>query len=168
MSNKTTPPQIIHAQGEPVGALDKYWLDTARDTARESIKAIEDAAKQLIPIASLAQTIYFAAVSFSNVKKAFAFTATEWRFAIAAVLALPLLFWIASLIFAIGVFTPAAYKTNLESPDIAREMYQRMVAYKHRMLRWAHWLFVLGLVPLAINLILYVALIPVPPESGAK
>lgn len=166
MSNKTTPPQIV--QGEPVSALDKFWLDTARDTAKESVKAIEDAAKQLIPIAGLAQTIYFAAVSFSNVKKAFALTATEGRFVMAAGLALPLLFWIASLIFAIGVFTPAAYKTNLESPDIAREMVQEMVAYKHRMLRWAHWLFVLGLVPLAINLILYLALVPVPPDASAK
>jgi|GEM_PF-530611 len=168
MSNKTTPPQIVQAQGQPVGALDKFWLDTARDTAKESVKAIEDAAKQLIPIASLAQTIYFAAVSFSNVKKAFAPTALEWRFLMTTGLALPLLFWIASLIFAIRVFTPKVYDTNLESPDMARGTYLKVVTYKHKMLRWAHWLFVLGLVPLAINLILYVALIPVLPESGAK
>ncbi len=51
-------------------SVDRFWLDAARGAARESIPALEEAAKQLISITSLTQGIYFAAISFSDLKAA--------------------------------------------------------------------------------------------------
>jgi len=45
-----------------------------RSVSKESIAALEDAAKQLISITSLTQGIYFAAISFSDLKKPLSFT----------------------------------------------------------------------------------------------
>jgi hypothetical protein len=161
MTTSTDTPQIIEAQGEPLTPLDTFWLAAARDAAKESIKAMEGAAKQLIAITSIAQTVYFAAVSFSNIQKALdLFTAaSQWMIVIS--LGLPLVCWLAGLMFAFLVFKPKAYDTNLESPDIARETYLEIVAYKHRQLRRAHLMLVAGFIPLIINLFFYLASVPV-------
>lgn len=63
MSNTPNQPQIPEVQGEPLTPLDRFWLDTARNAAKESVGALEEAAKQLITITTLVQTIYFAVIS---------------------------------------------------------------------------------------------------------
>ena len=40
----------------PLTVLDRFWLDTARGAVKESIAALEGAAKQMIGITTLAQT----------------------------------------------------------------------------------------------------------------
>ena len=62
--------KIIEVQGEGLTPLDSFWLDIMRGTAKESVGALEEAAKQLIAVTTLAQAIYFAAVSFGDVKAA--------------------------------------------------------------------------------------------------
>lgn len=160
MTSSNDSPEMIEAQGESLTALDRFWLDVARDAAKESVKATEEAAKQLIAITSLAQAIYFASVSFSNIKKSLdVFTpASQW--AIVITLALPLVCWLLGLMFAFLVFKPRAYESNLESPDVARETYLKMVSYKHRQLSRAHLMLGLGFVPLVVNLLLYLAFVP--------
>ena len=60
----------VEVQAAQPSAMDRFWLETARSVSKESIAALEDAAKQLISITSLTQGIYFAAISFSDQKKA--------------------------------------------------------------------------------------------------
>ena len=154
----TTPNQSYHipeVDGEPLTPLDHFWLDTARNAAKESVSALEEAAKQLIAITSLSQGIYFAAISFGDVKKALPQFASAQQLAITFALVLPLVCWVVALAFAILVFKPETYHTNLDSPDLARETYQAIVAYKHRQLRCAHVALVIGFVLLIVNVIAF-------------
>lgn len=143
-------------RGGSLTRLDRFWLETAQGAAKESVTALEEAAKQLISVTSLLQAIYFAAISFSEVKGGLASEgAVGWMLLLMFVL--PIVFWLISLSFAVRVFKPETYKTNLSSPDLAQKMYGDMVAYKHRQLRRAHLFLVLGFVPLVVNIVLYLA-----------
>ena len=165
MANPTDSSQIPEIQGGALTPLDRFWLDIARDAAKESIGALEEAAKQVIAIATLSQTIYFAAISFSDLKKALAQLplAQQWGFVI--LLVIPIVLWLFSLWFAIRVFKPETYQTNLNSPDLAREMYQTIAAYKHKQLQRAYLALVVGLVPLIVNIVIYFLYAPLPPTK---
>ena len=65
MPDNSTDPDAI---GEPVTELDQFWLDTARTAVKESVSSLEEAAKQLIGAVTLVEGIYFAAVSWSDMK----------------------------------------------------------------------------------------------------
>ena len=154
----TTPDQSQHiteVQGERLTPLDHFWLDTARNAAKQSVGALEEAAKQLIALTSLSQGIYFAAVSFGDVKKALPQFAPVQQWAITGALAIPPVCWVIGLAFAILVFKPETYRTNLDSPDLARTTYQAIVAYKHTQLRRAHLALVIGFVLLVVNIVAF-------------
>ncbi len=162
MSQVPDESQPAEVPGEVLTPLDRFWLDTTRGVVKESITAHEEAAKQLIAITSFAQTIYFAAISFSDLKKGIVTLPPVEQWLVAVVLAFPLVFWIASLFFAIRVFVPETYHTNLNSPELAHEAYEQIVSYKHTQLRRAQSLLVVGFVPLVLTIIVYLAAIPVP------
>lgn len=155
MSDSPDETSLPVVQGQALTPLDRFWLDTMRKTVQESVASLEKAAKQLVGIASLSQTIYFAAISLSDLKKTLEQVAPMQQGAAAFALVLPLLCWIASLVFAILVFKPETYSTNLNSPDLARDTYREIVAYKHRQLRRAHLALMLGFLPLVVNVVVY-------------
>ena len=159
---KKTDPDVPEIQGGALTPLDRFWLDTARNAAKESAASLEEAAKQLIGITSLSQGIYFAAISLGDVKKGLALFSGQQQWLVVAGLVLPLLLWIVSLWFAIRVFKPETYKTNLNSPDLAREMYYEVVAYKKKQLQRAYYALVLGFVPLVVNVVAYLVYFPAP------
>jgi hypothetical protein len=144
-------------QGGSLTKLDRFWLETARGAAKESVAALEEAAKQLISVTSLLQAIYFAAISFSELKESLVVVEGVKDWLLILLFVLPIILWLASLGFAVRVFKPETYKTNLSSPDLARSMYGEMVAYKHQQLRRAHLFLVLGFLPLVVNIVLYLA-----------
>ena len=153
MIEEEKPPEV---QGQSMTKLDRFWLETARGAAKESISALEEAAKQLIGITSLLQAIYFAAISFGELKKSLVVEGVvDWLLVFLFVL--PIVLWLFSLGFAVRVFKPKTYKTNLSSPDLARQMYGEIVSYKHEQLQRAHFFLVLGFVPLVVNIVLYLA-----------
>jgi hypothetical protein len=160
MAEDSDENEIIEVQGEALTPSDSFWLDMVRGAAKESVHALEEAAKQLIAVTTVAQAIYFAAVSFGDMKAALAALtpARQWLLAIALVV--PLVFWLASLAFAVLVFKPKTYRTSLDSPDHAREVYDEIVAYKHRQLVRAHRFLAAGFVPLIINVVLYLIVVP--------
>ena len=164
MKAKTDPKEIVEVEGEALTPLDTFWLETARGAAKESVAALEEAAKQLITVTTLAQTVYFAAVSFGDVKAALGALTRAQQWLVAVALVVPLILWLASLAFAVLVFKPETYRTSLDSPDLARLVYERVVAYKHRQLVRAHRLLAAGFAPLIINVVLY--LVFVPPKAG--
>ena len=151
--------EVVEVQAAQPSAMDRFWLETARSVSKESISALEDAAKQLITITSLTQGIYFAAISFSDLKKAL--VVHDWQgWLLVLLFASPIMLWLVSLAYAVRVFAPETYKTNLQSPDLAREMLQDIVAYKHRKLKLAHTALLLGFVLLVVNIIVYLGWIP--------
>ena len=155
----------VDVPGAEPSAMDRFWLETARGAAKESIPALEEAARQLISITSLTQGIYFAAISFSDLKAALAVKDLQGLLLV-LLFASPIVLWLISLAFAVRVFAPKTYKTNLQSPDLAREMLQKMAAYKHRQLRLAHAALLLGFLLLVVDIIVYLAWIPAPPAGA--
>ena len=151
----------LDAIGEPVTELDEFWLETARSAVRESIASLEEAAKQLIGAVTLVEGIYFAAVSFSDLRSVMAVQGTEANFRIVLFVS-PIILWLVCLFFAVSVFTPETYKTNLSSPELAEQLYQELVSYTHRNLKRAYWALLAGFVPLVVAMVFYLKLLDGP------
>ena len=178
MSDKDETSEV---QGHFLTKLDRFWLDTAQDLTKEAISSLESAAKQLIVFTSLLQVIYFFAISFCDLKKALPIQDfQDFRFAVASLgglkewlltseearilflvllFALPILFWLMSLEFAVLLFTPKTYQINLNSPDVARQMYTDIVIYKHKQLQRAHKALLLGFVLLVVDVFVYLIIL---------
>ncbi len=142
------------AIGEPVTDLDEFWLEIARGTVKEAISSLEEAAKQLISAVTLVEGIYFAAVSFSDLHKAMAVQGTDSWLRIILFVS-PIVLWLICLFFAVRVFTPETYKTNLSSPELAEGVYKEMVGYKHRNLKRAYWALLAGFVMMIVAVVYY-------------
>ena len=154
-------PVAPDAIGEPVTELDEFWLETARTAVRESIASLEEAAKQLIGAVTLVEGIYFAAISFSDLRKVMAVQGTEANLRIVLFVS-PIVLWLVCLFFAVRVFTPKNYRTNLSSPQLAEQLYQDLVSYKHRNLKRAYWALLAGFVPLVVAVVYYLQFLDGP------
>jgi len=152
--NASAPDSI----GEPVTELDEFWLETARTAVRESVASLEEAAKQLIAAVTLVEGIYFAAISFSDLRVVMAVQGPEADLRILLFVS-PIVLWLVCLFFAVRVFTPKNYETNLSSPELAEQLYQDLVSYKHRNLKRAYWALLAGFVPLVVNVVYYLRLL---------
>ncbi|MGV8175745.1 MAG: hypothetical protein ACP5OU_08605 [Methanothrix sp.] len=130
-------PDNPDAIGEPLTEMDEFWLETARAAVQESVSSLEEAAKQLIGAVTLVEGIYFAAVSWSDMKTIMAVAGWSAFFRIALFVS-PIVLWLACLFFATRVFTPETYQTNLSSPDLAEQFHRNLVRYKHENLKKAH------------------------------
>ncbi len=143
-------------------------MEIVRGSAKEAVGRLEEAAKQLITITSLLQGIYFAAISFGDLKKALIEQHLEgYLLVFLAVLFLsPILMWLISLGLAAYVLVPKKRLTNLSSPYLAREMYVEAIDYKSKYLHYAHQALLLGFVLLVITVFVYLVFIQVPSESS--
>jgi hypothetical protein len=130
----------------------------APDAIGEPVTELEEAAKQLIAAVTLVEGIYFAAISFSDLRVVMAVQGTEADLRILLFVS-PIVLWLACLFFAVRVFTPETYKTNLNSPQLAEQLYQDLVSYKHRNLKRAYWALLAGFVPLVVNVVYYLRLL---------
>jgi hypothetical protein len=149
------------AVGEPVTEMDEFWLETARTAVRESIASMEEAAKQLIAAVTLVEGIYFAAISFSDLRMVMAVQGAQSDSHILLFVS-PIVLWLVCLFFAVRVFTPKNYETNLSSPQLAEQLYRELVDYKHRNLKCAYWSLLAGFVPLVVALVYYLRLLDGP------
>ena len=78
--------------------MDQFWLDTARTAVKESVASLEEAAKQLIGAVTLVEGIYFAAVSWSDMKTIMAVQGWMAWLRIALFVS-PIVLWLACLFF---------------------------------------------------------------------
>ncbi|VVB72324.1 Uncharacterised protein [uncultured archaeon] len=160
--------KIPIASGGGLTNEDSFWLQVGHDATKEAVGRQEEAAKQLITITSLLQGIYFAAISFSDLKKALGaqnFIGSQ-LFALVALFAGPILIWLISLSFAICVLVPVKRLTILNSPDLIRKMYSEAIDYKSRNLHYAHLALLLGFVLLMVAIFVYLVWIQVPSSKG--
>lgn len=160
--DQTPAPKTIRMS--PPEPMDKFWLTTIQTAAQGSVAALEDAAKQLVTITSFAQTLYFAAISFGDLKKALPLVPDDTRWMYIFAFVLPVACWALSLWFAVNVFKPRPYPINLDSPDEAKDVYNDMVAFKHGSLKNAHVFLTAGFIFLVIDILVYLFAIPVAPS----
>ena len=159
----------IQRRGGMPSPIDNFWLETLRSAKKESAGKLEEAAKQLITVTTLSQTIYFAAVSFSDAKKGLGQIQHPVKWLLIAALSLPLFFWIPSLIYTIRVFKPEAYDVNLSSPTYAKKVLEAIISYKSKHLQTAYKLLAIGFIFAALALVTYLVFIPIkedPPISA--
>lgn len=149
----------IHKEGagKPLTAMDRFWLETGKDAVKVACNKQEEAAKQIISITSVLQGIYFAAISFSDLRNALV-AQEAWGGAMIAFVAFfvsPTIIWLISLGFAVRVVVPVTRYTSLNSPDLLKKMYQEAIDYKSKYLWRAHMALMLGFVPLVVNIVIY-------------
>ena len=145
------PADIRH--GIPPSQEDLKYLELMDAARKDSLRAIEDAAKQLIGLNGIISGIYYGAVAFSKLSAAA--LAGNNRIIFLA----PVLLWLASLIVAVLALIPRAYAYNPYSPDEAKETYTRLVATKDLRLKIALWLFVASILALAVALWIYLGIL---------
>ena len=158
MPDNPTPPDAI---GEPITELEEFWLDTARTSVKESVASLEEAAKQLIGAVTLVEGIYFAAVSWSDMKTIMAVQGWMAWLRIALFVS-PIVLWLACLVYATRVFTPETYQTNLSSPDLAEQFHRDLVKYKHKNLKLAHRALLAGFAFMLLAVVAYLRLLDGP------
>jgi hypothetical protein len=146
-----------------------YWLKVARESWVEGITHLEDAAKQCVVIASFLQGVYFAAVSFSDIKKVGSVNDC-WFILFVALSLLVIALWMGCIFLAARVFTPHTHQTSVVDNGVVadqamavRDTYDKILRHKHRNLTGAYVLLWLSFLPLATNLVVYLVLLPNPP-----
>lgn len=124
-----------------------FWKKNAEKIVGESVSSIEDTAKQFVAINGILQGIYFHAIAFSDMKNA--------PFHTVLIYASPLVLWFLSLLFAVLVLFRNKYNININSSEISKKSFEKIVIGKYRLL-WISGLFlVLSFAALMIAFLRY-------------
>lgn len=140
--------------------IDDFWIETGRNAISDSIANQIDAAKQLISITSILQAIYFAAISFSDLKKELFSYQTNMggTYLLILIFVSPIIFWLLSLAFSVRVLVPLSRGAMIDSPTGIRSMVQEAIYFKSKYLRAAHLMLIFGFIPLIISIAIYLSL----------
>ncbi|MDH4137799.1 MAG: hypothetical protein OEW09_13950 [Anaerolineae bacterium] len=152
--NEEHTPQAASSDEELPIAPDpnlQFWKDTAKGLLGESIKSIEETAKQIIGVAGILEGLYFHAIAYSDIRGQLGGVGPLLLYL------LPLLLWLVSLLAALLVFFPRAYASNISSWRESKAAFERIVTYKHTMLKIAGLFLVLGALALFATMGAYLA-----------
>lgn len=127
-----------------------YWKDNAKALLTDSVKSIEEAAKQLIGVGGILEGLYFHAIAYSNLRGQLTGSSLFLYLA-------PIFCWTLSLALAVLVYFPRPYRTNINSARASRETFERVVRYKHNMLKVSGIFLAIGCFALAAALGSYLA-----------
>jgi hypothetical protein len=129
----------------------KFWKDTAKGLLGESIKSIEETAKQIIGVAGILEGLYFHAIAYSDIRGHLGGVGPLLLYLS------PLLLWLVSLLAALLVFFPRTYASNISSWRESKAAFERIVTYKHTMLKIAGLFLILGALALFTAMGAYLA-----------
>ena len=152
--NEEHTPQAASSDEELPIAPDpnlQFWKDTAKGLLGESIKSIEETAKQIIGVAGILEGLYFHAIAYSDIRGQLGGVGPLLLYL------LPLLLWLVSLLAALLVFFPRAYASNISSWRESKAAFERIVTYKHTMLKIAGLFLLLGALALFATMGAYLA-----------
>lgn len=137
---------------EPVSGMPespmKFWRDNAKAILGQSIESVESAAKQIIFICGILEGIYFHAITYSDIRGYIG--TVEGIFYLA-----PLVLWLISIFFAVLVFSPKVYDTNIASSRESKITFIDIVTKKHRRLKISQTIFFISFIFLLIAMGLY-------------
>jgi hypothetical protein len=125
-----------------------FWRETGRELVRDSIKTIDETARQIIAVAGILEGLYFHAITFSDIRG----TLTSGRIVIYT---LPLALLVFSLITAFIVFFPERYRINILSSTGSKEAYEDIIRSKLLFMRIAAVLLVLGVACVGVSMVTY-------------
>ena len=153
MSEEYTPQTALSDEELPIAPDPnlKFWKDTAKGLLGESIKSIEETAKQIIGVAGILEGLYFHAIAYSDIRGQLGGVGPLLLYL------LPLLLWLVSLLTALLVFFPRTYASNISSWRESKAAFERIVTYKHTMLKIAGLFLALGALALFAAMGAYLA-----------
>lgn len=135
-----------------VSILDEnrdFWRENARSLLSKSIKSLEESSRQLIVTTGILEGLYFHAVTFANIR------GNQISLGILIIYLSPIILWLISLGFALLVFFPRIYITNLSSWRDSKDSFENIVAYKQATLQVSAVFLVVGVIGLVIALTKY-------------
>jgi hypothetical protein len=148
----------------------EYWLNVKLQANPEGIRHLEEAAKEVIVITSFLQGIYFAAISFSDLKKV-GDIGNFWFDVFVMLSLFAFVSWMSSLYFATRVFMPEYYPAGSSSSELSEQArqicnaYSKSLDHKYKNLRLSFNLLWISFFPLAINILIYLTRLPAPPSK---
>jgi hypothetical protein len=125
--------------------------------AREEFQTLREAARQVVALASVLPTLYFAIISFSDLRSIVTGLQT-------LLFLLPVVPWIASQALAARVLLPV----DVPSDGTPQEAAQILSAFKtryRRIVSLSYTMLIAGLVLLFLALSYYMLAVPTPPRS---
>ena len=132
-----------------------FWERYLLESPIKDIEVIDGAARQLITVTTLLQGIYFAAIALSDFKKQVA----SWQL---AVLLIPAVLWLVSLLLAMVTFVPVSRTIPRDSSrqDLVRQKLVEIARKKYRTLRASFYVLLVSMVLLFVNVLIYLSWIP--------
>lgn len=127
----------LEVKGRPPSPERQFWRQAIQEIRKDSMKTVEDAAKQLIALVTLLSGLYFHAITFSNIPKG----GTDFKLLFVG----PLALWALCLLAATLVFFPRRFMLSPYDPDEAETIVGRALAWKYRLLVTALALLVVSL-----------------------
>ncbi len=114
-----------------------FWRQVGRTMVQESLSTLDETARQIIGVAGILEGLYFHAITYGELRGQVAGGATLVYLA-------PIFLLLLTLVAALGVFFPDRYRVNVHSSEGCRKTYERVVASKLRLVKFASACLVLG------------------------
>jgi hypothetical protein len=136
-------------QDPDAAELEKFWIETGRGMLRDSIKSLDETARQVIGVAGVLEGLYFHAIAYSDLRGT-PLSTGEWIVYLA-----PIALLLVSLGCAFWVFYPNEYDYDLCAWDSAKRIHEAVKGGKQRALFAAALFLVLGVLAILVAMFLY-------------
>ena len=135
-------------EGIPITPEEEFWMGKMREMTAASIKSVEEAGKQLIAMITVMEGIYAAVLAFSGIKELPKANIPAALFYIS-----PIFLWLTSLFFALRIFKSRRYRYYSNSPDSAKETFQKIASFKYRNLNLAYFFLCFSFIVAGIGIV---------------
>ena len=142
--------------GKPPQQEDVFWKNTILEMAKESIKSIEESAKNLIAVASFLEGVYFHAISFADLKIMFGSVRYfDYHWLLVSLFSLPVLLWFMVIGCATMALMTKAYTVHPDEADDARRVIEKMANTKQRWIMRGLYVLMASFVVLFVDIVLF-------------
>ncbi len=124
----------------------EYWIELARTAVRDSLSTIESTAHQIVTLVGVLIGLYSGAVTVSTIRS------QKLEYWLLVLVLCPIVFWLISLMAALGVFWPSKYVINIQSAVSAKETMESLMRKKNNRLQASFVFLLAGIILLIIAL----------------
>jgi hypothetical protein len=125
-----------------------FWRDVGRATVRNSVKTLDETAKQIIGVTGILEGLYFHAITYSDLRG-------QASGGMLVIYVAPVVLLLLSLVAALAVFLPDRYRLNVHSAEAAQVVHRRVVGGKLLALRVAAAFLILGVSAVGAAVVAY-------------
>jgi hypothetical protein len=127
----------------------EFWREMGKESIRESIKTIDQVAKEIIAIAGIMQGLYVNVIAIGDLKSA------SYPILARLVFLLPIVFFILSITAGLLVFFPEPFRLNVNASGSIKASFEHIQARKFHRLKWASFWIITGFLALLTAVAVY-------------